>query len=165
METEGHPGLEDLLVRMDHEKAWEYEQKAKQILSQLKIRNFDQQVKYLSGGQLKRVALANALITEPDLLILDEPTTYLDICHQLEVLELIEKLNQDEKLTVVMVLHDINQAIRYSQDILVLEDGIIKYHGNPVEIMTHETIGEIFKVDADIEIRQGRPSVIVNGLL
>ena len=62
-----------------------------------------------------------------------------------------------------MVLHDINQAIRYSQDILVLEDGIIKYHGNPVEIMTHETIGEIFKVDADIEIRQGRPSVIVNG--
>ena len=91
--------------------------------------------------------------------------SYLDICHQLEVLELIEKLNQDEKLTVVMVLHDINQAIRYSQDILVLEDGIIKYHGNPVEIMTHETIGEIFKVDADIEIRQGRPSVIVNGLL
>ena len=54
METEGHPGLDDLLVRMDHEKAWEYEQKAKQILSQLKIRNFDHQVKHLSGGQLKR---------------------------------------------------------------------------------------------------------------
>ena len=69
METEGHPGLEDLLARMDQEKAWEYEQKAKQILSQLKIRNFDQKVKQLSGGQLKRVALANALITEPDLLI------------------------------------------------------------------------------------------------
>jgi ATP-binding cassette subfamily F protein uup len=63
METEGHPGLDEILVRMDHEKAWEYEQKAKQILSQLKIRNFDQQVKHLSGGQLKRVALANTLIT------------------------------------------------------------------------------------------------------
>ena len=72
MEAEGHPGLDEILVRMDHEKAWEYEQKAKQILSQLKIRDFDQQVKQLSGGQLKRVALANTLITEPDLLILDE---------------------------------------------------------------------------------------------
>ena len=114
-----------------------------------------------SLGMRQRLALAQAIMEDPGILILDEPTTYLDICHQLEVLELIEKLNQDEKLTVVMVLHDINQAIRYSQDILVLEDGIIKYHGNPVEIMTHETIGEIFKVDADIEIRQGRPSVIV----
>ena len=73
METPGHPGLEDLLDRMEHEKAWDYERRAKQILSQLKIRDFNQQVKYLSGGQLKRVALANVLITEPDLLILDEP--------------------------------------------------------------------------------------------
>ena len=79
METEGHPGLDEILVRMDHEKAWEYEQKAKQILSQLKIRDFSQHVKYLSGGQLKRVALANTLITEPDLLILDEPTNHLDL--------------------------------------------------------------------------------------
>lgn len=78
METEGNPGLEELLARMEHEKAWDYERKAKQILSQLKIRDFSQQIKHLSGGQLKRVALANVLITEPDFLILDEPTNHLD---------------------------------------------------------------------------------------
>ena len=69
METEGNPGLEELLARMEHEKAWDYERKAKQILSQLKIRDFSQQIKHLSGGQLKRVALANVLITEPDFLL------------------------------------------------------------------------------------------------
>lgn len=79
METEGNPGLEELLARMEHEKAWDYERKAKQILSQLKIRDFSQQIKHLSGGQLKRVALANVLITEPDFLILDEPTNHLDL--------------------------------------------------------------------------------------
>ena len=71
--------LQGLLDRMEHAKAWDYEQRAKQILSQLKINNFDQPVKELSGGQLKRLALANVLITEPDLLILDEPTNHLDI--------------------------------------------------------------------------------------
>lgn len=79
LQTDDPIGLQELLDRMDHYKAWDYEQRAKQILSQLKINNFDQPVKELSGGQLKRLALANVLITEPDLLILDEPTNHLDI--------------------------------------------------------------------------------------
>lgn len=118
METEGHPGLEDLLVRMDHEKAWEYEQKAKQILSQLKIRNFDQQVKHLSGGQLKRVALANALITEPDLLILDEPTNHLD----LDMTEWLEDYLRRTNLSLLMVTHDRYFLDRVCSEIIEIDN-------------------------------------------
>ena len=119
----------------------------------------------LSGGERQRVWIAMALAQEPKILILDEPTTYLDICHQLEVMELVSKLNQEENLTVVMVLHEINQAIRYSTDLLVLENGVIERHGPPLEIMTHEAIAEVFGVDADVEMRKGRPSIAINGLL
>ena len=127
METEGHPGLEDLLVRMDHEKAWEYEQKAKQILSQLKIRNFDQQVKHLSGGQLKRVALANALITEPDLLILDEPTNHLD----LDMTEWLEGYLRRTNLSLLMVTHDRYFLDRVCSEIIEIDNRqVYQYKGN-----------------------------------
>ena len=79
MTSGDHSNLEDILLRMDNLKAWDYEQRAKQILGQLKIHNFDQKVETLSGGQLKRVALANVLITDPELIILDEPTNHLDL--------------------------------------------------------------------------------------
>ena len=123
METEGHPGLEDLLARMDQEKAWEYEQKAKQILSQLKIRNFDQRVKQLSGGQLKRVALANALITEPDLLILDEPSTGIDVKSQAELYPFLKKLNEEHGLTIVTVEHNLRAAMRNSKFLYHVANG------------------------------------------
>lgn len=127
METEGHPGLDDLLVRMDHEKAWEYEQKAKQILSQLKIRNFDQQVKHLSGGQLKRVALANALITEPDLLILDEPTNHLD----LDMTEWLEEYLRRTNLSLLMVTHDRYFLDRVCSEIIEIDNRqAYQYKGN-----------------------------------
>ena len=127
METEGHPGLDELLVRMDHEKAWDYEQKAKQILSQLKIRNFDQQVKHLSGGQLKRVALANTLITEPNLLILDEPTNHLD----LDMTEWLEEYLRRTNLTLLMVTHDRYFLDRVCSEIIEIDNRTIySYKGN-----------------------------------
>ena len=127
METEGHPGLDEILIRMDHEKAWDYEQKAKQILSQLKIRNFDQQVKHLSGGQLKRVALANTLITEPDFLILDEPTNHLD----LDMTEWLEDYLRRTNLSLLMVTHDRYFLDRVCTEIIEIDNKqIYSYKGN-----------------------------------
>ena len=127
METEGHPGLDEILVRMDHEKAWEYEQKAKQILSQLKIRDFSQHVKHLSGGQLKRVALANTLITEPDLLILDEPTNHLD----LDMTEWLEEYLRRNNLSLLMVTHDRYFIDRVCSEIVEIDNRqIYQYKGN-----------------------------------
>jgi len=127
METEGHPGLDDILLRMEHEKAWEYEQKAKQILSQLKIHQFDQLIKHLSGGQLKRVALANTLITEPDLLILDEPTNHLD----LDMTEWLEEYLRRTNLSLLMVTHDRYFLDRVCSEILEIDNRqIYQYKGN-----------------------------------
>ena len=127
MEAEGNPGLEELLARMEHEKAWDYERKIKQILSQLKIRDFDQPVSQLSGGQLKRVALANALITEPDFLILDEPTNHLD----LDMTEWLEDYLRRGNLTLLMVTHDRYFLDRVCSEIIEIDNRqIYGYKGN-----------------------------------
>ena len=127
METPGNPGLDDLLVRMEEVKAWDYERKAKQILSQLKIRDFDQKVGQLSGGQLKRVALANVLITEPDLLILDEPTNHLD----LDMVEWLEEYLGRSTLSLLMVTHDRYFLDRVCSEIMEIDNKrIYSYKGN-----------------------------------
>ena len=127
METPGNPGLEELLGRMEHEKAWDYERKAKQILSQLKIRDFNQKVEHLSGGQLKRVALANVLITEPDLLILDEPTNHLD----LDMTEWLEEYLNRDNLSLLMVTHDRYFLDRVCSEIIEIDNKqLYSYKGN-----------------------------------
>lgn len=127
METEGNPGMEELLARMEHEKAWDYERRIKQILTQLKITDFAQPVGQLSGGQLKRVALANALITEPDFLILDEPTNHLD----LEMTEWLEEYLRHGSLTLLMVTHDRYFLDRVCSEIIEIDNRqIYTYKGN-----------------------------------
>lgn len=127
MSSVDHPNLDNILDRMEKEKAWDYENRAKQILSQLKITDFTQKVSTLSGGQLKRVALANVLITEPDLLILDEPTNHLD----LEMIEWLEGYLSRSKLSLLMVTHDRYFLDRVCSVIFELDDySIYTYRGN-----------------------------------
>jgi len=127
MSTKGNPGLQEILDRMDQEKAWDYETRSKQILSQLKINEFQQPLSQLSGGQLKRVALANVLITEPDLLILDEPTNHLD----LQMIEWLEGYLSRSHMTLLMVTHDRYFLDRVCNEILEMEnETIYSYHGN-----------------------------------
>ena len=142
METDGHPGLDELLVRMDQEEAWEYEQKAKQILSQLKIRNFDQKVKQLSGGQLKRVALANALITEPDLLILDEPFDGLDVASRQQLAERLASLHQSG-ITLVLVLNRFDEIPEFVQFAGVLADCTLAETGAKEELLQQALVAQL----------------------
>lgn len=127
MARENPDNLEDLLLRMDHLKAWDYEQKAKQILGQLKIHNLDQKVEELSGGQLKRVALANVLITDPELIILDEPTNHLD----LEMTEWLESYLSRANISILMVTHDRYFLDRVCSEIIEIDrKQIYPYKGN-----------------------------------
>lgn len=127
MESEDHSNLDDILQRMDLLKAWDYEQRAKQILSQLKIKNFDQKISELSGGQLKRVALANVLITEPELIILDEPTNHLD----LDMTEWLEEYLQRSRLSLLMVTHDRYFLDRVCSEIIEIDQKqLFQYKGN-----------------------------------
>lgn len=110
----------------------------------------DRELAQLSGGQRHRVWLAMALAQETDILLLDEPTTYLDMSHQLEVLNIVQKLNREHHCTIVMVLHDINHAARYSDEIIAMRDGAIIGHDSPGAIMTPGLLKEVFHIQAKI---------------
>ena len=103
----------------------------------------------LSGGERQRAWIAMALAQRPEVLLLDEPTTYLDICHQLEIMQLIGRLNQELGLTVVMVVHDLNHAIMYADHVVVVKAGQLVTSGAPREIITADLLADVFKVKAD----------------
>ena len=121
----------------------------------------------LSGGQRQRVWVAMALAQQTNIVLLDEPTTYLDLSHQLEVLEILKHLNREQGTTIVMVLHDLNLASRYSDYLLAMKDGQIARYGTPEEVMTRDVLTECFFIDGDVvtDRRSGKPVCLSYDLL
>lgn len=137
-------------------------------LSVTKLTEFSlREVDTLSGGQRQRVWIAMALAQQTDLILLDEPTTYLDLSHQLEVLKLLYDLNRKQGCTIAMVLHDLNLAARFSDHIIAIRSGKIVKCGSPDEVITARVLKETFSIDADIvrESRTGRPVCLTYDLL
>jgi len=121
----------------------------------------------LSGGQRQRVWIAMALAQDTEMIFLDEPTTYLDMAHQLEVLELLQKLNKEQQRTVVMVLHDINHAARFADVIIAMKNGEIVKAGSCEEVIRRDVLEAVFRIDAEIgrDPRTNKPICISYNLL
>lgn len=124
-----------------------------------------QPIQQLSGGERQRAWIAMAIVQSPDILLLDEPTTYLDISHQLEVMEIVNYLNKTLNMTIVMVLHDINQAAKYSDELIVMKEGNIVEKGTPKQVLNEKLFRDVFSIHANITIEDGVPSFTPNGLL
>ena len=108
----------------------------------------DRTVDSLSGGQRQRVWISLVLAQQTDILFLDEPTTYLDLSHSIEVLELVHRLSREYGRTIVMVLHDLNLALRYSDNLVVMRDGSLKAVGKPQDVISPELLRQVFDLDA-----------------
>jgi iron complex transport system ATP-binding protein len=116
----------------------------------------------LSGGERQRAWIAMALAQQTAVLLLDEPTTFLDLGHQLEVLELLAELNSSQGITIMMVLHELNQAARYADHMIAVNDGKIWRQGDPVEVLTEELLHEVFGVRAQVMLDEptGKPHCV-----
>ncbi|EUJ45193.1 ABC transporter ATP-binding protein [Paenilisteria rocourtiae] len=119
----------------------------------------DRSIDSLSGGQRQRAWIAMALAQETGILFLDEPTTFLDMTHQLEVLMLLKQLNLQENRTIVMVVHDLNHASRFADHMIAIRSGQVIAEGSPVNVMTEQTLEDVFGIKADIMLdpRTGVP--------
>lgn len=125
----------------------------------------DRPVDELSGGQRQRVWIAMVLAQQTDLLLLDEPTTYLDVSHQVEVLDLLADLNAQRGTTIAMVLHDLNLAARYADHLLALSDGRLHSMGEPSEVLTEDMVRAVFGLDCKVitDPLSGRPHMLPIG--
>ncbi|MCI2958477.1 ABC transporter ATP-binding protein [Agromyces atrinae] len=125
----------------------------------------DRPVDELSGGQRQRVWIAMALAQQTDLLLLDEPTTFLDVSHQVEVLDLLTDLNRSRGTTIVMVLHDLNLAARYADHLIALQAGTVHAAGEPVDVLTEDCVRAVFGLDSRVIVdpTSGKPLMLPLG--
>ena len=114
----------------------------------------DREVENLSGGQRQRAWIAMTLAQETEIIMLDEPTTYLDMSYQLEVLEVLQKLNKEKNITVIIVLHELNNACRFADNIIGLKKGKLICQGRPKDVITKETLKDIYGIDASLEFSE-----------
>ena len=160
--------IEELVYfgRYPHKKWFEaFEASDQKIIEEaMKLTNTfalrDKTLETLSGGERQRAWIAMALAQEPDILLFDEPTTYLDLAHQIEFLELVNRLNKETGVTVVLVLHDLNQAARYGNYLFAMKEGKIFAQGNPEEVLNPQNILNIYNIEAKIFNAAGYPVVI-----
>ena len=119
----------------------------------------------LSGGQRQRAWIAMSLAQDTSYLLLDEPTTYLDLAHQLEVLKLLKELNKTENKTILMVLHDLNDAAKYSDRLIAIKDGKVAKEGAPIDVLTPEMLENVFGIRAKVFIDENCPYCIPQDLI
>ena len=114
----------------------------------------------LSGGQMQKVFIARALTQEPDLLLLDEPTSNLDIRHQLEVMHTIKSIVRKKGISAILAIHDLNLAARYADRILMMNSGTIFSDGDPISVLTRDNIKLVYGVEAEVNYNDGRPYIV-----
>ncbi len=158
-----------LMGRIPHLKRLQYETKKDIEIAREKLKLTDtlnlkdKRIDELSAGERQRVVIARALAQEPELLFLDEPTSHLDIGHQVQTLDLLKKLNRKNNLTIVMILHDLNLASAYSNRIALLDKGIIFKEGSPEKVLTYQNIEAVYKTIVLVNNNSvtGKPNVVL----
>ncbi len=136
-------------------------EKVLEMLQLLKIENFAMRdINELSGGQQQKVFIARALAQEPEVLLLDEPTSNLDIRHQLEVMDIIKNIVREKQISAIMAIHDLNLASKYTDRMIMMKSGKIFSAGDPASVLTSENIKYVYGVEAEVIHNNGRPYIM-----
>lgn len=155
-----------LMGRRPHVGWRSSEKDTEKVLEMLRLLNIEEfamrDINELSGGQQQKVFIARALTQEPDILLLDEPTSNLDIRHQLEVMDIIKNIIRKKGISAIMAIHDLNLAARYSDRVLMMNSGKIFAAGNPSSVLTPANIRDVYGVEADVTNNSdnGRPYIV-----